>query len=169
MTHRIAIAQISMHWTTPKNVASMRWAMHLAQWHGAQICGFSELAVTGFHRQIAREATPEIVRPAIQNLQAYGAQLALAIAVGAPTFSDDGAKFISHLLIDERGETAAEIRKQGLTDPEATFFARGSSRPIGTLHGLRCSAVICREVEDLELVSSELLPGAVDVIFVPGA
>ena len=169
MTHRIAIAQITMHWSTPENIASIRWAMDLAKSKGAQICGFSELAVTGFHRQIAREATPEIVRPAIQSLQAHGAKLALAIAVGAPTFADDGAKFISHLLIDERGETAAVIHKQGLTDPEATFFARGSSRPIGTLHGLRCSAVICREVEDLELVSNELSPGAVDVIFVPGA
>lgn len=169
MTHRIAIAQISMHWTTTENVAAIRSAMDLAKSPGAQICAFSELAVTGFHRQIAREATPEIVWPAVHSLQAYAADLELGIALGAPTFSDDGAKFISHLLINERGETAAVIRKQGLTDPEATFFARGSSRPIGTLHGLRCSAVICREVEDLGLVSSDLPPGAVDVIFVPGA
>ncbi len=169
MTHRIAIAQIAMHWTTPENVASIRWAMDLAQSKGVQICGFSELAVTGFHRQIAREATPEIALPAIRELQAHGAQLSLGIAVGAPSFADDGAKFISHFLIDERGETAAVVHKRGLTDPEATFFARGASRPIGRLHGLRCSAVICREVEDLALVSTELPPGAVDLIFVPGA
>ena len=75
----------------------------------------------------------------------------LGIAVGAPTFAADGAKFISHLLIDEHGETAATISKRGLTEAEATFFARASSRPLGKLHGLRCSAVICREVEDLEL------------------
>nr|WP_315491329.1 carbon-nitrogen hydrolase family protein [uncultured Rhodoferax sp.] len=169
MTHRIAIAQISMHWTTAENVAALRSAIDLAKSHGAQICAFSELAVTGFHRQIAREATPETVWPAVHSLQAYAADLELCIALGAPTFSDDGAKFISHLLIDERGETAAVIRKQGLTDPEATFFARGSSRPIGSLHGLRCSAAICREVEDLELVSGQLPPGTADAIFVPGA
>jgi predicted amidohydrolase len=169
MSHRIAIAQITMHWTTTENVASIRRAMDLAQSQGAQICGFSELAVTGFHRQIAREATPEIVSPAIRALQAHGTTLSLGIAIGAPTFADDGAKFISHLLIDEHGKTVAEVRKQGLTDPEATFFARGSSRPIGNIHGLRCSAVICREVEDLEVVSADLPPGAVDLIFVPGA
>ena len=169
MTHRIAIAQISMHWTTPENMVSIRWAMDLAHSHGAQICGFSELAVTGFHRQIAREALPEVVTPAIRELQVHGALLSLGIAVGAPTFAHDGARFISHLLIDERGTTSAVIDKRGLTDPEATFFARGSSRPIGMLHGLRCSAVICREVEDLELVSAELPPGTVDVVFVPGA
>ena len=169
MTLRIAIAQITMRWSTPENVASIRWAMNLAHAQGAQICGFSELAVTGFHRQISREATPEIVSPAVRELQVYGATLSLGIAVGAPTFGAEGAKFISHLLIDEHGETAAIIPKRGLTDPEATFFARGSSRPIGTIHGLRCSAVICREVEDLDLVAAELPPGSVDLIFVPGA
>jgi len=169
MAHRVAIAQIAMHWTTPENVAAIRWAMNLAQSKDVQICGFSELAVTGFHRQIAREARPEVVSPAIRELQALGAKLSLGIAVGAPTFSDDGAKFISHLLIDEYGKTAAVVPKRGLTDPEATFFSRGSSRPIGKLHGLRCSAVICREVEDHELVSAQLPPGTVDLIFVPGA
>ena len=105
----------------------------------------------------------------MRELQVYAAELSLGIAVGAPTFAADGAKFISHLLIDEHGETAATISKRGLTEAEATFFARGSSRPIGKLHGLRCSAVICREVEDLELVAADLPPGAVDLVFVPGA
>lgn len=169
MTLRIAIAQITMQWSTPENLASIQWAMNLAQAHGVQICGFSELAVTGFHRQIAREATPEIVSPAIRQLQSHAAKLSLGIAVGAPTFAADGAKFISHLLVDERGQTTAIIPKRGLTDPEATFFARGSTRPIGKIHGLRCSAVICREVEDLELITAELPPGSADLIFVPGA
>lgn len=169
MTLRIAIAQITMQRSTSENVASIKLAMNLAHARGAQICGFSELAVTGFHRQIAREATPEIVLPAVRELQAHATKLSLGIAVGAPTFGADGAKFISHLLIDQLGETVAVVPKRGLTDPEATFFARGSSRPIGRMHGLRCSAVICREVEDLELVAPELPPGSVDLIFVPGA
>lgn len=169
MAHRIAIAQISMRWTTAENVKAIRWAMDVAHSKGARLCGFSELAVTGFHRQIAREATPEVVAPALRELQAHGARLSLGIAVGAPTFGDDGAKYISHLLIDEFGKNAAVVSKRGLTDPEATFFARGSTRPVGTVQGLRCSAVICREVEDLDLVAAELPPGTVDVVFVPGA
>jgi predicted amidohydrolase len=169
MTRRIAVAQITMHWTTAENMGAISEAMALAKVHRAELCGFSELAVTGFHRQIAREARPEVVAPAVQELHAYAGSLGLGIAVGAPTFADDGARFNSHLLINERGETAAVVSKRGLTDPEATFFARGSSRPIGLLQGLRCSAVICREVCDLELVAAELPPGTVDVIFVPGA
>lgn len=169
MTHRVAIAQITMHWTTAENVASMRSAMDLAHARGARLCGFSELAVTGFHRCIAREARPDVVSPAVHALQAHAATLSLGIAAGAPTFDRDGAIYNSHLLIDERGTTVATVPKRGLTDPEATFFKRGASRPIANLQGLRCSAVICREVEDLALVCSELPPGTVDLIFVPGA
>ena len=169
MNTRIAIAQINMHWTTPENVAAILRAMTLASEHGAKLCGFSELAVTGFHRHIAREATAQQVAPAIRKLQDCCARLSLGIAVGAPTFGADAAKYNSHLLIDEHGETTAVVSKQGLTDAEATFFARGSSRPIAKLQGLNCPAVICREVSDLDLVAQQLNPGAADIVFVPGA
>jgi predicted amidohydrolase len=129
MTHRIAIAQINMHWSTPENVASIRKAMDLAHSRGAQLCGFSELAVTGFHRLIGREARPEVVSPAVQELQTHAAKLSLGIAAGAPTFGADGTIYNSHLLINERGMTSAVIPKRGLTEPEATFFKRGASRP----------------------------------------
>ncbi|MEO5881126.1 MAG: hypothetical protein ABIQ06_01810 [Caldimonas sp.] len=63
----IAIAQIAMHWTTAENVSAILGAMTLARARGAGPCGFSELAVTGLHRQIAREAMPERVLPAIRT------------------------------------------------------------------------------------------------------
>ena len=169
MNHRIAIAQINMRWSTQENMAAILGAMTLASSRGAKLCGFSELAVTGFHRQIAREATPEQVLPAIRELEAHCAKLSLGIAVGAPTFGIDSAKYNSHLLIDEHGQTRAIVFKRGLTEPEATFFARGSSRPIAKLQGLNCSAVICREVSDLDQIALELKPGMAEVIFVPGA
>lgn len=169
MPRRIAIAQITMHWTTEENVAAIRGAMVQARACGATLCGFSELAVTGFHREIAREARPEIVAPALQELQAQAAHLKMGIAVGAPTFQADGSPFNAHLLIDEEGETVAVVPKRRLTEPEATFFARGAARPIGVLQGLRCSAVICREVSDIEQVAADLPPGTTDLIFVPGA
>jgi predicted amidohydrolase len=169
MTHRIAIAQIGMHWTTSENMESIARALDMAHGQGAAICGFSELAVTGFHRRIALEALPEVVAPAIRRIQDRCAEARMGAAVGAPTFGADGTKFISHLLIDESGEIAATVSKRGLTEPEATFFQRGTSRPVGQLHGLRCSAVICREVEDLAQVTEDLPHGSVDLVFVPGA
>lgn len=166
---RIAIAQITMHWTTAENVAAMHAAMDLAHARGARLCGFAELAVTGFHRQIAREARRELVAPAIAELQAHARALAMGLAIGAPTFGAGGAIHDSHLLIDELGRLAATVAKQGLTEAEATFFRPGDARPVGLLQGLRCSAVVCREVEDIERVGAQLPPGTADLIFVPGA
>lgn len=143
--------------------------MDLSSSRGAKLCAFSELAVTGYHRHIAREATPKLVLPAIREIQAHCSKLSLGIAVGAPTFGSGTTKFNSHLLVDEQGETRAIISKRGLTEPEATFFQPGTSRPWASLHGLSCSAVICREVSDLELVMEQLKPGTVEAIFVPGA
>ena len=166
---RVAIAQIAMRWSTEENVEAILWAVDLAHSQGAQICGFSELAVTGFHREIERESVPGPVLSAVQRLQTRCAERAMAIAVGAPTFGASSAKYNSHLLIDEAGGLVATISKQGLTDPETTFFERGARRPIARMHGLNCSAVICREVGDLEAVIRELPPGSSDLIFVPGA
>jgi omega-amidase len=166
---RIAIAQISMRWSTAENVADIRRAMDLASLRGAKLCAFSELAVTGYHRHIAREAVPELVLPAVRELQAHCEKLSMGIAVGAPTFGSGTTKFNSHLLIDEHGEMRAIVCKQGLTEVEATFFQAGSSRPSASLNGVSCSAVICREVGDLSLVLEELKPGTVEVVFVPGA
>jgi predicted amidohydrolase len=169
MTHRVAIAQIPMRWRTHENVASMLSAMELAESRGARLCAFSELAVTGFHREIAREAVAARVLPAVRRLAERAASLSLGAAFGAPTFGEGGALFNAHLLIDERGRLVAEVRKRGLTAAEATFFAPGESRPIGLMQGLRCSAVICREVSDVEVIAADLPTGAVDLVFVPGA
>lgn len=166
---KVAIAQIAMHWTTDENARAIEQALRLAHVQGARLCGFSELAVTGFHRQIAREARPDVVEPVVRRLRQCAADLTLGIAVGAPTFGAGGARYNSHLLIDETGREAAVVSKRGLTEPEATFFARGTDRPVGILQGLRCSAVICREVGDHEQVLADLPLGTVDLIFVPGA
>lgn len=169
MTLRLAIAQIDMCWTTAHNLQAMQHAAALANAQGATLCAFSELAVTGYHREIARESRPEVVAPAISALCEQAAQLQMAMAFGAPTFTGDGRILNSHLLIDADGRLVATVSKSGLTLAEATFFARGDSRPVARLGGQRCSAVICREVSDLAEISAQLPLGRVDLIFVPGA
>lgn len=164
----VAICQLRMHWTIEENMASVLDAIDLAHSRGARICAFPELAITGFHRQIVALAKPELIAPEINRLRAICARKSIAIAVGAPTFADDGVKFNSHLLIDEFGKMVSTISKAGLTAPEATFFHPGAHRPIGELVGLRCTAVICREVEDHDHVCAQLPHGAVDLILWPG-
>lgn len=163
----IAIAQLPMRWTVAENLREIERAMHLAAAEGAAICAFAELALPGFHRGIVGEGVPEKVDPALARIAALAAELRLAVAVGAPSF-EGGQRFNSHLLIDEQGQLQARVHKAGLTEPEATFFARGHERPVATLAGLRCSAVICREIEDGAEVCASLASDPPSLLFWPG-
>lgn len=165
---RIAIAQIPMHWTIEDNLTAMLSAMRLAHSAGAMLCTFSELAVTGFHRKIVELAKTELIAPAICQITDAAAELRLAVAFGAPTFGPDGAKRNSHILVDELGEVVAEIHKNGLTAPEATFFQAGTTRPAAQLRGLTTTAVICREVEDHDLVVEQLRESTAQLLLWPG-
>jgi omega-amidase len=157
-----------MHWDIAANVGAMTSAMRLAKAEGANLCAFSELALTGFHRRIVEHAHPEVVAPALREVQSLAASLGLAVAFGAPTFGEHGERFNSHVLIEADGTLVAAVHKNGLTDPEATFFSRGIGRPIARLGGLACTAVICREIEDLEIVSTQLTGFGTEVILWPG-
>lgn len=165
---RIAIAQIPMHWTIEENLAAILAAMRLARSSGATLCTFPELAVTGFHRKIVELAKPELVAPAIRHITDLASELRLAVTFGAPTFGPDGAKYNSHLLVNETGEITAVVHKNGLTAPEATFFQAGVSRPVAKLQGLTATAVICREVEDFGPVVEQLRVGAARLVLWPG-
>lgn len=168
MTHRLAIAQIPMHWELDANVRAMQQAMRVARADGAELCAFAELALTGFHRRIVDWARPELVGPAVDEICTCAASLGLAVAFGAPTFGRDGARFNSHLFVDAGGACVGTIAKVGLTEPEAMFFAPGSARPVVTLAGLACSAVICREIEDHDQVVVQLAGSGVRVLLWPG-
>ena len=164
---RVAIGQTLMHWTIEGNLSEMRSAMHVAKREGADLCVFPELAVPGFHREIVNLAKPDLIANAVQVLQAESAKLSLATAFGAPTFGESAIRN-SYVLLASSGEQVAAIHKNGLTDPEATFFTRGSDRPVTNLCGLQTSAVICREVEDLDHVCLQLQHRQVELLLWPG-
>ena len=165
---RMAIAQPTIYWSGDENTAALLRTLAQAAAQGAQLCVFPELAVTGFHRQIAAAAKPDLVAGWLQAVHAACARHAIAAVVGAPTFGDDERIYNSMLMIDERGACVGVVEKTGLTDPEATFFARGNARPVATLRGQRCTAVICREIEDLDAVCAQLAGHAPELIFWPG-
>ena len=157
-----------MYWTGDENAGAVCRTIERAAAAGARLCVFPELAVTGFHRRIAEAAKAELVAGWMRTIAATCARHAIAVAVGAPTFDDDGRIYNSQLLIDEQGELAGVVEKTGLTEPEATFFARGDARPVVAMHGRRCTAVICREVEDLDDVCAQLARTTPEIIFWPG-
>jgi predicted amidohydrolase len=58
----VAIGKIRMEWSDQANTQSMLRAMTQAAEAGAPLRVFPELALTGFHRRIRAESTPDAVR-----------------------------------------------------------------------------------------------------------
>ena len=164
---RIAIVQQPMAWTTPQNVAHISAALALAAEQGAGIAVFPELALTGFHRGIREEAVPATVAAALQQVRAACHAQGIACALGAPTFAADGAVLNSYLCIDATGEIVSAVSKNGLTPAEQTFFAAGTERPVMQFASRACTTVMCREIDDLDAIATQLQANPVDVVFWP--
>lgn len=166
---RVAIGQIRMEWTGQTNTRSMLRTMTQAAREGAQVCVFPELAVTGFHRQIRAEAVPDAVARHLRDIRQACAEQAIAVVAGAPTFCEDGRIFNSCVFIDAQGALVGVVEKVGVTPAEETFFSRGSARSGVDLLGYRTTAVLCREVDDLDEIPSDLSRLSARIVFWPGA
>jgi len=158
-----------MEWSAEENTRSILNAVAHAAAEGAQLCVFPELAVTGFHRQIRAQATPDLVESRLRAIEQACAAHSVAAAVGAPTFGDGGRVFNSCVLLTEYGERVGSIEKNGLTPAEETFLTRGTARPAHDLLARPCTAVLCREIEDLLEVRAQLSGVTPELIFWPGA
>jgi len=163
----MAIVQRVMHWGIHENVGSAVSALAHAAQHGTHLCVFPELSITGYHRKIGELCVPSSIAGALLELQNACRQYQIAAVVGAPVIND-GQTFNSSVFVDRDGIILGEVSKNGLTTAEATLFAAGSSRPAYSLCGHRCSAVLCREVEDIHLVTNQLANSGVGLIFWPG-
>ena len=164
---RVAIAQQPMEWTTARNVEHIVVSLEMAAEQGAQLCLFPELALTGFHRQIREQAKPEIVAPALRRVQSACRQHRIAGVLGAPTFGVDGAVLNSYLFVDAEGGLGPTVSKSGLTPAELTFFAAGTQRPIVRFADRACTTVMCREIEDVDAIASQLAGDQIDLFFWP--
>lgn len=158
-----------MEWSGLVNTQSILRAMTQAADAGAQLCVFPELAVTGFHRQIRNEAVPSQVQAHLQGIQHACVNHSMTVVVGSPTFGDEGRVFNSYVFIDEQGNLAGTVEKMGLTPAEETFFARGSTRSAIRLRHCRSTAILCREIDDLQAIQREVRELKPEIIFWPGA
>jgi omega-amidase len=147
---------MQMHWTIEENVAEILRAISIAKREASQLCIFPELALTGFHRQIASLAKPTLIAAAMRTVQNACAASNVAAILGAPTFGDNDAIYNSAVFIDERGVRVGIVEKIGLTAPEATFFTRGTGRRIVSMQGLSMSAVLCIEIHERESIMKQL-------------
>lgn len=157
-----------MHWTTEQNTQRIVESLMLAAQAGASLCPFPELAVTGFHRNIREQAALALVTSVLRRVQGTGRELGIGCALGTPTFADDGTVLNSYLLINRQGEVVTETAKDGLTPAEATFFARGRTRPVAQFEGRSCETVIGQEVENLDAFDAQLAGRDLALVFWPG-
>ena len=165
---RLAVAQPKMQWSGDENTSTMLSCISIASSAGAKAIVFPELAITGFHRKIASQAKPNLIHSWLNSLQEACARQSIAATFGAPSFGVNGEIFNSQIFVDANGALIGTIEKNGLTPAEATFFAQGTQRPTLTFSGVRSTAVICREIEDVELVAAQLETSKPSIIFWPG-
>lgn len=168
---RWAVSQPRMHWTLQASLAETLATLEAAAAAGAQGCVGTELALTGFHRRVPELLDERALADAEAQLCAACARLGIAAAVGVPTLGVDGAVFNSHLYIDAAGRELGRVHKRGLTDSEATFFARGEERGWTAIGGVLATSVLCRETLDGAALLPELRAAAIGsgprVIFWP--
>lgn len=158
-----------MSWEGDENTNSIVAALCLASSRGADVCLFPELSVTGIHRKIAALAKPDLVSTWLETVSNACARYGIAASVGAPTFGDNGPIRISQLFLDQHGSVAGTVHKSGLTAPEATFFAPGNSRPTIGLLGRKWSAIICREIDDADVLARHFAVDAPEIVVWPGS
>jgi len=160
-----------MHWTLESNLAEVLAALEAAAAAGADGCLCTELALTGFHRRMPELLDAVALAEAEGQLRAACQRLGVAAAIGLPTLGEGGAVYNSHVYIDAAGRDLGRVHKRGLTDSEATFFARGGARGWRELGGVLATSVLCREMLDVDALLPELRAGLGDarprVIFWP--
>jgi len=153
---RWAIVQPRMHWTLAGNLDEVLAAFQVAAAVGADGCVCTELALTGFHRQVPRLLDQAALADAERRLRESCAHLRLAAVVGLPTLGEGGRVFSSHVYIDADGRDLGRVHKRGLTSSEATFFTPGDARHWMALGGVLATSVQCREMLDGAALVPEL-------------
>ncbi|WP_062270611.1 nitrilase-related carbon-nitrogen hydrolase [Endozoicomonas arenosclerae] len=119
--------------------------------------------ITGYHREIKREADPEKINPSLEEIQATCREYNIAAAIGVPTFKGPEAIFNSYLFISREGSVINTTEKNGLTVVERTFFQSGTTRNVFEFEGRNLATVLCREIEDLDEVAHQIGNQELDV------
>ena len=161
---RIVTVQLPMAATVAENLESIvRCVDHAVEDLGAEVVVFPECALTGFHRDLPEQCTPEILGDAVGELQTYADELGAMLLVGTPWPLPDG-RMLNVLAVIRPDEDLLVAPKVGLTDSEAAFFTPGPVHTTWEWGERTFTSLLCREV--LDPVDADEL-GEVDVVIWP--
>ncbi|ASP37820.1 hypothetical protein CHH28_03635 [Bacterioplanes sanyensis] len=141
-----------MYWDISTNTAHA--CQLIQQFHHLDLIVFPELSVTGFHRGVADKNNLQQVDSAINNIRELCQQHNVSAMIGVPIMRGDKV-FNSYLLIDTTGNVTRQWDKVGLTPSEARLFTPGEHRQPVALNNQTVSAIMCREVDDLDWFFAE--------------
>jgi omega-amidase len=162
----IAVAQMKFRATIAHNVSWIAETIHSSAEAGAEFILFPECAVTGYNRDLADVAPPE-VEGALQKIGRTARAARCHVLVGSPTFAER-KRFNSLVVFDRQGRTTFCYSKIHLTPRDARFFAPGNALAFFRLAGVQCTAIICHERRYPELVRLPVMLGA-QIVFHPNA
>ena len=155
--------------TSDRALAALDDALSRAARSGARLLVTPELYLSGYGRADAvRAAAQQVTSPGIQAASLLAARHGIGLVLGYPERSDK-EYFNSAVVFDGQGRLLHNYRKMALpNDFERSCFCSGTGPQVFEFEGVRCSVVICYDVEFPEIPRRAALAGA-ELIIVPTA
>jgi predicted amidohydrolase len=155
--------------TVPELKEALSRSMEQAATAGADVLITPELFLSGYGdtadtARYAQEHGSEVLQACAQ----LAAQNGIALVLGYPERGPSGL-FNSAIVFDRSGEVVCNYRKVNLpNDYERGSFQRGRAPAVFEIAGVRCSVLICYDIEFPEMARSAVEMGA-ELLLVPTA
>ncbi|MEO1049281.1 MAG: carbon-nitrogen hydrolase family protein [Bacteroidota bacterium] len=156
---KIALAQTKPHkGDILRNIDDHLDFARLASEHGADAIFFSELSLTGYEPELAKDLSTSIDDVRLDRLQKFSTEYQITIGTGLPIQSNDGIHISMVILPPDQTRTV--YHKQFLHEDEEPFFVPGQTTNYIDIKGLRIGLAICYEISRPEHVEAAINNGA---------
>lgn len=163
----IAVVQMPMAWTVEENTDTIARSLIHARRLDADVAVFPECATTGYTSKMVSAMMPDAINRSLRSITETCMDTGIAAVVGTPYSAGDDGMWNAVVAIGRQGELLAVCPKAGITRSETFMFQAGSTRSVFSLDGVNCTAILCREYNDIGLLREQITED-VQVIFWPG-
>ena len=160
-TLRVATAQLRERDTLEANVSRITRFIAEAADAGAQVVALPEAALTGYGPESVARSSESEVAEAEDTVRAACRRHAVAAIVGTPRGGYNTA-----LVIGSDGSELCRQHKMMLVPTDLPWSRPGSTLHVFSLHGVKCSVIICHDKRYPELVRLPVLAGSRVVFYI---
>jgi predicted amidohydrolase len=141
---KICLAQIqTLKGDMEANSQKHQQAIALAQANQAEAIFFSELSLTGYEPELAKDLALDPTDARLDIFQQMADNQSIIIGLGAPTRSSQG--ILISMLIFQPGQARQIYSKQHLHTDELPFFVAGMNQIILSAQDIQIAPAICYE------------------------